>query len=129
MGVLLPDFQLLVLFVFTLRSHGNPLYKVTPCFVEVVQKTSYILCPFTKIAYFRKKLVKSLTTNIKCCIIYSTQVERTKPSELYRLNRDMLTFIRCGSFISESISQYESIFNSITYGKRWYFVQKISRIF
>ena len=54
---------------------------------------------------------------------------QAKASEINTFNCDMLTFIRCGSFISESISQYESIFNSILTDRRWYFVQKISESF
>lgn len=38
---------------------------------------------------------------------------------------DMLSFIRCGSFVIESISQLESIFNSIGYERRDKYVQKI----
>lgn len=54
---------------------------------------------------------------------------QAKASEINTFNCDMLTFIRCGSFISESISQHESIFNSILTERRWYFVQKISGSF
>lgn len=54
---------------------------------------------------------------------------QAKASKINTFNCDMLTFIRCGSFIFESISQYESIFNSILTERRWYFVQKISGSF
>ena len=54
---------------------------------------------------------------------------QAKASEINTFNCDMLTFIRCGSFILESISQYESIFNTILTERRWYFVQKISGSF
>ena len=50
---------------------------------------------------------------------------QAKASEINTFNCDMLTFIRCGSFISESISQHDSILTE----RRWYFVQKISGSF
>lgn len=41
---------------------------------------------------------------------------------------DMLSFIKCGSFVIESISQLESIFNSIHYERRSKIVQKIQGV-
>ncbi len=41
---------------------------------------------------------------------------------------DMLSFMECGGFVIESISQLESIFNRIRYERRSKFVQKIQRV-
>lgn len=40
----------------------------------------------------------------------------------------MLSFIKCGSFVIESISQLESIFNRIHYERRSKIVQKIQGV-
>lgn len=43
-------------------------------------------------------------------------------------DNNMLTFIKCGSFVIESISYLESIFNSLLAGRWCKNVQKISTI-